>query len=154
MAFVKGQIPWNKGLQGIHNPHTKEWNEKISLALMGKKNNLGKKLSEESRKKISEAHTGMKKPWTTKRNLENNPAMIGENHYLWKGDKVGYEALHHWVKRHMKKPAECVYCGEDEKRIVNEAYQKGYHDKEMSRRPTWNYFESKYKSFFTNFKVG
>jgi len=43
---------------------------------------------------------------------------------------------------------------EDEKRIVNEAYEKGYHDKEMSRRPTWNYFESKYKSFFTNFKVG
>jgi hypothetical protein len=43
---------------------------------------------------------------------------------------------------------------EDEKRIVNEAYQKGYHDKEMSRRPTWNYFESKYKSFFTNFRVG
>ena len=43
---------------------------------------------------------------------------------------------------------------EEEKRIVNEAYQTGYHDKEMSRRPTWNYFESKYKSFFTNFKVG
>jgi hypothetical protein len=43
---------------------------------------------------------------------------------------------------------------EDEKRIVNEAYQKGYHDKEMSRRPTWNYFDSKYKSFFTNFRVG
>ena len=43
---------------------------------------------------------------------------------------------------------------EDEKRIVNEAYQKGYHDKEISRRPTWNYFESKYKSFFTNFRVG
>jgi len=43
---------------------------------------------------------------------------------------------------------------EDEKRIVNEAYQKGYHDKEMNRRPTWNYFESKYKSFFTNFRVG
>jgi hypothetical protein len=43
---------------------------------------------------------------------------------------------------------------EDEKRIVNEAYQKGYHDKEMNRRPTWNYFESKYKSFFTDFRVG
>mgnify|MGYP000079253531 FL=1 len=43
---------------------------------------------------------------------------------------------------------------EEEKRIVNEAYQKGYHDKEMSRRPTWNYFDSKYKSFFTNFRVG
>ena len=43
---------------------------------------------------------------------------------------------------------------EDEKRIVNEAYQKGYHDKEMSRRATFNYFETKYKSFLTNFRVG
>jgi hypothetical protein len=43
---------------------------------------------------------------------------------------------------------------EDEKRIVNEAYQKGYHDKEMSRRPTFNYFETKYKTFLTNFRVG
>ena len=43
---------------------------------------------------------------------------------------------------------------EDEKRIVNDAYQKGYHDKEMSRRPTFNYFETKYKTFLTNFRVG
>ena len=43
---------------------------------------------------------------------------------------------------------------ENEKRIVNEAYQKGYHDKEMSRRPTFNYFETKYKTFLTNFRVG
>jgi hypothetical protein len=43
---------------------------------------------------------------------------------------------------------------EDEKRIVNEAYQKGYHDKEMSRRATFNYFETKYKTFLTNFRVG
>ena len=43
---------------------------------------------------------------------------------------------------------------EEEKRIVNEAYQKGYHDKEMSRRPTFNYFETKYKTFLTNFRVG
>ena len=43
---------------------------------------------------------------------------------------------------------------ENEKRIVNEAYQKGYHDKEMSRRPTFNYFETKYRTFLTNFRVG
>jgi len=43
---------------------------------------------------------------------------------------------------------------EDEKRIVNEAYQKGYHDKEMNRRATFNYFETKYKTFLTNFRVG
>ena len=43
---------------------------------------------------------------------------------------------------------------EDEKRIINDAYYKGYYDKEMDRRPTFNYFESKYKCYFTNFKVG
>ena len=43
---------------------------------------------------------------------------------------------------------------ENEKRIVNEAYQKGYHDKEISRRPTFNYFETKYRTFLTNFRVG
>ena len=43
---------------------------------------------------------------------------------------------------------------EDERRIINEAYQKGYYDKEMNRRATWNYYDSKYKSFFKNFTVG
>jgi hypothetical protein len=42
----------------------------------------------------------------------------------------------------------------DEKQIVNEAYQKGYHDKEMSRRPTWNYFDRQYKCYFSNMKLG
>jgi hypothetical protein len=43
---------------------------------------------------------------------------------------------------------------ENEKRIVNDAYQKGYHDKEMSRRPTWNYFDRQYKCYFSNMKLG
>jgi hypothetical protein len=43
---------------------------------------------------------------------------------------------------------------ENEKRIVNDAYQKGYHDKEMSRRPTWNYFDRQYKCYFSNIKLG
>ena len=43
---------------------------------------------------------------------------------------------------------------EDEKKIINDAYHKGYSDKEFNRRPTFNYFDSKYKCFFTKFKVG
>jgi hypothetical protein len=43
---------------------------------------------------------------------------------------------------------------ENEKRIVNEAYQKGYHDKEMDRRATWNYFDIKYKCYFSDLKFG
>ena len=38
--------------------------------------------------------------------------------------------------------------------IVNDAYQKGYYDKEMNRRATWNYFDSRYKCYFSNFKFG
>jgi hypothetical protein len=43
---------------------------------------------------------------------------------------------------------------EDEKRMINDAYHKGFYDKEMGRRPNWNYFDSKHNSYFTNFKVG
>ena len=43
---------------------------------------------------------------------------------------------------------------EDEKIMINEAYQKGYFDKEMNRRATWNYFDSRYKCYFSNFKFG
>ena len=43
---------------------------------------------------------------------------------------------------------------EDEKRIVNEAYQKGYHDREMNRRPTFAYYEGKYKDYGVKFKFG
>jgi len=43
---------------------------------------------------------------------------------------------------------------ENEKIIVNDAYQKGYYDKEMNRRATWNYFDSRYKCYFSNIKFG
>jgi hypothetical protein len=29
----------------------------------------------------------------------------------WKGDKVGYEALHRWVSSHKGKPKVCEHCG-------------------------------------------
>lgn len=35
----------------------------------------------------------------------------GENHHMWKGDSVGYHALHNWVRRQMGSPYKCQRCG-------------------------------------------
>lgn len=35
----------------------------------------------------------------------------GINHHFWKGDKVGYRALHYWLNRIMGKPIRCDHCG-------------------------------------------
>jgi len=43
------------------------------------------------------------------------PALRGENHPLWKGDAVGYRALHSWVVRHLGRAdgGACTRCGSD-----------------------------------------
>lgn len=35
---------------------------------------------------------------------------LSENNPMWKGDKVGYNALHSWVKRRLQKPERCSSC--------------------------------------------
>ena len=42
---------------------------------------------------------------------------LGEKHGQWKGDKVGYEALHAWVRRRFGKPDHCEDCGATEVRF-------------------------------------
>ena len=59
---------------------------------------LGKKFSEEHRRKMS-----------LKRKNENNPN--------WKGENVGYSTLHTWVKRHRGEPQICYGCGEQMKTL-------------------------------------
>lgn len=34
----------------------------------------------------------------------------GERHYMWKGDAVGYNSLHRWVRRHLPQPELCEQC--------------------------------------------
>lgn len=36
---------------------------------------------------------------------------IGKNNHGWKGDKVSYITLHHWMQRHLGKPKKCIKCG-------------------------------------------
>lgn len=38
--------------------------------------------------------------------------LSGAKNYNWKGDGVGYFALHMWLARNFVKPKECDHCGE------------------------------------------
>ncbi len=97
---------WNLYQRGKKRPpFSKEWKRKIGKAMKGRK------FSNDHRRKISEALKRVKKPWTAKRNRE----MIGEKHPQWKGDKVGYGALHIWVYKALGKPKICTNCGTNKK---------------------------------------
>jgi hypothetical protein len=79
----------------------------------------GKKMPEEMKKKMSLASLGKKKSAEHALNIGKGHlgmvAVEGDKQWLWKGDKVGYFALHHWVNRKLGKPCECVYCGSEKK---------------------------------------
>lgn len=75
---------------------TQEIRDKISISvsksLIGNKRSLGYKQSVEHRKKESESKKG-------------------EKAYQWKGEDVGYYALHTWITKQLGKPHYCEYCG-------------------------------------------
>jgi len=96
--------------------------------------------SEEHRGKIGEAHKGKKQSPETieKRRLKligriawNKGVLEGEGN-AWKGDNVGYSGLHEWVRKHLGKPTECVYCGKDEGKLnwanVSHEYKRELED--------------------------
>ena len=65
-------------------------------------------ISEETRRKMRDAK--LKNPtnyWLGKKRLH----MTGKNNWKWRGDKVGYMALHSWVTRQLGDPKECEECG-------------------------------------------
>ena len=71
------------------------------------------KLSEESRKRISEGHKG-------------------EKAYQWKGDSVGYENLHKWVRKQLGKPIKCVKCNTKEAKRYVWANISGEYKRDLS----------------------
>jgi len=64
---------------------------------------LGKVISAETRAKISEAQKGKR---------------TGTDNHLWKGDDVGYRAMHDWIRREKGLPRECEHCGSSKRRLV------------------------------------
>jgi hypothetical protein len=95
---------------------------------LGKSNTWfkGKKLSEIHRCKISMAHKGKKlseihkiniglgnigRIFTKETRLKIGKANSNENGGMWKGDDVGYQGLHTWVRKHLGRPNTCEFCG-------------------------------------------
>ena len=62
----------------------------------GNKINLGRKQSEEHKRNIGLGHSN-------------------EKSYMWKGDNVGYSALHNWIRKNFPKPEICDNCREKKK---------------------------------------
>lgn len=56
---------------------------------------VGHKLSESVREHLSRVRKGLH---------------VGPRNPLWKGNKVGYRALHYWVSTHLGKPTTCESC--------------------------------------------
>lgn len=67
---------------------------------------IGRKHTDESKLKMRLARLGKKGPWAGK---ERPKAELSCN---WKGDKVGYGALHDWVRSRLGRPDTCEECGE------------------------------------------
>lgn len=86
----KGQIPWMKGKH-----HSEESKRKLSEAhkKLGTRppSPYGRILSLDARKRIGDAHRAEKSP-------------------SWKGDNVGYSALHYWARKYIPKPEVCIRC--------------------------------------------
>lgn len=83
-------------LRAINNLRTDNW--------LGKKRN-----NPEYLEKIRIAHLGQKS-WNKGKKFPN---LSGENHWGWKGDKVGYNSLHSWIRKYKGKPIICEHCGKE-----------------------------------------
>ena len=114
---------------------TEEQKEKIRQSNVGKKHNItsegyakmemnfikggwnkGKKSSLEWREKLRQAKKGKSLPLLTRIHMIDSAKRETENHQ-WKGDFVGYRALHYWVERQFGKPVVCEFCKETKNKI-------------------------------------
>lgn len=101
------------------NRGRKQSPEHIRKRLESRRNNGGFNHSEETKTKIRKAralqiitpemrkHIGE----AQKRIGNRPPVLFGKEHPAWKGDKVGYHALHTWITRRLGSPSKCERCG-------------------------------------------
>jgi len=90
--FKKKQLPWNKGKHIQNNNALEVWRE-----------NGGEAWNKGLCVQTNTGRTHFKKG-------QNK----GEKSWRWKGDNVGYTALHSWVRRWLGSPTKCEICGKDD----------------------------------------
>lgn len=118
-------VPWNKGLKGVQIA----WNKGLTKASdarvrtntarwrasMIKSKGWGRKKGKRYPGKSSECKRGDKNP-------------------IWRGNKVGYSALHMWVRKNYGTPQHCEKCGTTENRRYHWANRSGRY---LRRRDDW-----------------
>lgn len=101
--FKKGHIPWNKDLPSELQPL------------------YGKKHSETTKQKIRDKKIG-----------KTRPDITGKRNGRWKGDEVGYHALHTWMREHYPKPKQCKRCNKKTEKLelsnISGAYKRDIED--------------------------
>ncbi len=95
-------------------------------------------LSPEHKKSLSISHLGYKQTpeHIAKRCKKHNQetkdkirfAKLGDKNPMWSGDKIGYSALHSWIKRRLVKPDICPRCQE---RPAYDLANKGIYDRNL-----------------------
>jgi hypothetical protein len=78
---------------------------------------IGKKHTEETKKKFSESHKGKKnwnfgKPRSEEHKKKIGQAQLGELNHNFKGDNAGYAAIHYRIKKKFPKTKLCMLCKE------------------------------------------
>jgi len=101
----------------VGKPLTEETKRKLSEA------NKGRKHTKEARENMSQAHLG--KPsnaegnkWSKKSRERLSKTLIGTKR-AWKGDNAGERAMHQWVKKHKGEPKICEFCRKPAKNWAN-----------------------------------
>jgi hypothetical protein len=72
---------------------------------------------------------GVCKPSSTSFTSENQ---LDDRHTNWKGDRVGYFALHSWVGRKLGKPGQCEHCGTTTAKRFEWANKSGEYKRDLS----------------------
>jgi len=111
---------------------TEEHKNKISMALIGRhlspktEFKQNHKHSRKTLRKISISLMGRKAWNKDKIHLPN------ELNPMWKGDKVGYNAIHTWVRRKKGSPKKCATCRKTKGKIhwanINHKYHRNLDD--------------------------
>lgn len=97
-----GKDTWNKGKKGLQKWNSKKY-EQMRKIMLG--NSYGFKKGQPSWNK---GLVGiMPIPWNKGKKVEQT---TGSKNWIWKGDKVGYYGIHHWVKRHKGEAVKCDHC--------------------------------------------
>jgi len=85
----------------------KEARERVKKEWSTGKRKGGWKLSETNKENIRKGHLGLLHSNETITNMSE------QNSVHWKGNKVGYRALHSWIQRKLGKAIKCSVCGKE-----------------------------------------